>query len=82
MGSVVSFTKLYGQVAIYFCGWLAARLQQHLFGGLILLIRQYQYWFLLANWYRREQKIPNRANGRLWRFLMRQVTYTFEGHPF
>lgn len=81
MRPVVSFTKLYGKVAIYVCGWLAAQLQQHLFGGVILLMRKSHCRFLLASWRRREQKIPNRANRRLWRFLMRQMAHAFEGHP-
>ena len=81
MRPVVNFTKFYGQLAIYFCGWLAAQLKQYLVGGLILLTRKSQCRFLLASWRRREQKIPNRANRRFWRFLMRQVAHAFEGHP-
>ena len=52
-----------------------------LVGGVILLMRKSQCRFLLASWRRREQKTTNRANRRLWRFLMRQMAHAFEGHP-
>ena len=82
MRSLVSFTKLYGQVAIFVCGLLATRLQQHRVGGALLLMRKGPCRFWLASWRRREQKIPNRANRRVWRFLMRQMAHAFEGHQF